>query len=147
MDFPNFIDPQALYDLANSQSYNYWIGLGVQVILSTLVGGIVLLVLVEIFSHHFGESVKPANAFLVALIGNVLTFFGVMGLLISFISWVPFAHLIISLGIWIVLIKGFFGEMSFTHAVMVGVIFFVLSLVLVPYITGMIMGFVPSFNY
>lgn len=145
MEFPNFINPQALYELANTQTYNYWIDLGVQVILSTLIGGFVLLVLVELFSHHFGEPVNPANAFLVVLIGNVLTFFGVMGLLISFVSWIPFAHLLISLGIWIFLIKWFFGEMSMKHAVMVGIIFFILSLILIPYLTSILFEFIPNF--
>jgi hypothetical protein len=136
-------DPMSFFNLATSQSSNYWLSLGVNTILSTIIGGIVLIVLVEVFSHKFGESVKPQNAFLIVLIANVVTNFGVLGLLGGFLSGIPYLAIILPLVVWFALIKVFFHEMNILHAFLVSVIFYMLTLFVVPYITGMVMAFIP----
>ncbi|RLF26120.1 MAG: hypothetical protein DRN05_07480, partial [Thermoplasmata archaeon] len=125
-----------MLDLATSQSYGYWISLGINFILSTIVGGILLVIIVEIFSHKFGESVKPANSFLVVLVANLINFFGIMGLLVSFLAVIPFIGIILPVVVWIVLIKAFFGEMAMLHAAIVGVVFFVLTIFVIPSVIG-----------
>jgi hypothetical protein len=122
------------------------ITLAINIILSTIVGGIVLLLLVEVVGKKFSEEVNPINAFLVVLIINLINLLGVMGILIGILSFVPFLPMILPVLIWIAMIKLFFKEMSFSHAVIVGVIGFALSIFLVPYIVGMAMGFIPSFG-
>jgi hypothetical protein len=142
-DFPNILDPQAFFNTATSQSANYWIALGINTILSTIIGGIVLIVLVEVFSHKFGESIKPQNAFLVVLLANVITNFGILGLLGGFLSGIPYLIIILPLAIWFVLIKVFFSQMNILHALLVAVIFFALSMLVIPYLTNMVAGFLP----
>ena len=62
VDFPsNLLDPAAVFSFATSQSAGSWLALGINTILSTIIGGIVLIILVEMFSHKFGESIKPQN--------------------------------------------------------------------------------------
>jgi hypothetical protein len=144
VNFPtNFLDPQALLSFATSQSAGSWLALGINTILSTIVGGIVLIILVEVFSHKFGESIKPQNAFLVALLANAATSFGILGLLAGFLSSMSFLIIILPLVIWFVLIKLFFRQMNVLHAFLVAVIFFVLSMLLIPYLTAYVAAFIP----
>jgi hypothetical protein len=63
-----------------------------------------------------------------------------------YISFIPFLGMILPALIWIVLIKLFFKEMKFSHALMVGIIGYVLSMFLIPVLVGMASGFVPSFG-
>ena len=88
---------------------------------------------------------QPTNAFLVVLIINLINMLGVLGIVIRFISFIPFLPVILPVLIWIALIKMFFKDMSFAHAVIVGVIGWVLSIFLIPYLVGMASGFIPSF--
>jgi hypothetical protein len=122
------------------------IPLAITLILSTLIGGIVLLILVEILGKKFKEKIHPANAFLVVLIINIINQLGIIALISPFISFIPMVTWILPALIWIVLIKMFFKEMKFTHAILVGIIGFILSMLLIPYLVGMASGFVPSFG-
>ena len=139
----NLLDPQAIFSYATSQSAGSWLSLGISVIVSTLVGGILLIVLVEVFSHKFGESIKPQNAFLVTLLANIVTYFGVIGLLSGFLASVPYVIILLPLVVWFVLIKVFFSQMNILHAFLVAVIFFVLSMLLIPYLTSYVAAFIP----
>ena len=121
------------------------ITLVINLIVSTIIGGIVLLILVEIFGKKFSEEVQPANAFLVVLIINLINLLGVMAFIVPMISFVPFLPVLLPVIIWIVMIKLFFKEMSIAHAIMVGVIGWLLSIFLIPYIVGMASGLIPSF--
>jgi len=145
VEFPsNFLDPQSVFNFANTQSAGSWLALGINTILSTIIGGIALIVLVEVFSHKFGESIKPQNAFLVVLIANVVTNFGILGLLGSFLSGIPYLIILLPLIVWFLLIKIFFSEMNIFHAFLVAVIFFMLSMLVIPYLTSIVAGFIPT---
>ncbi|MCK4531579.1 MAG: hypothetical protein KAT94_01820 [Candidatus Aenigmarchaeota archaeon] len=122
------------------------ITLAINVIVSTIIGGIVLLILVEIIGKKFSEEVHPANAFLVVLIINLVNLLGVLGFIVPYISFIPFLPVILPVLIWITLIKLFFKEMGITHAILVGVVGWLLSIFLIPYLVGMASGFIPSFG-
>jgi hypothetical protein len=141
VDFPNFLDPQAVMNFANTQSWGGWISIGINLILSTIVSGIVLIVLVEVFSHKFGESIKPQNALLVALLGNIIN----TVLLMFVVGLVPFGVYVIPIAVWFALMKLFFPEMNMLHAFLVAVIFFFLTILLIPTLVGMLSVFIPSF--
>jgi hypothetical protein len=144
VEFPsNFFDLQSIYGLATSQSYSYWIGLGINLILSTIIGGIILIFVLEIFSKKFKEPVKPGNAFLAVLLVSIINMVGIMGFLLPYIAPVPYVVMILPLLIWILLIKAFFGELSILHAVLVGVIFYIITIMALPYLTSIIAGFIP----
>jgi hypothetical protein len=145
-EFPNFLDPNSLYQTATSQGYGYWISLGMQLIVSTIIGGILLMVILEAFSKKFGENIKPANAFLVVLIANVINYFGVMGILVSVVPGIAGISLIMPVLVWIVLVKAFFGQMKFVHAVAVGVAFYLLTLIILPTLVGSAAALLPSFG-
>lgn len=147
VEFPsNFFDLEAIYGLATSQAYTYWIGLAINIILATIIGGIVLIVILEIFSKKFKEPVKPGNAFLAVLVVSLINMIGIMGFLLPYIAPVPYLLMILPLLIWILLIKAFFGELSILHAVVVGIIFYLITIFAMPYLTSIIAGFIPSFG-
>jgi hypothetical protein len=120
--------------------------LAINLILNTLIGGIVLLVLVEVFGKKFKEKVHPANAFLVVLLINIINLVGIVAIIAPYISSIPIIIPVLPALIWILLIKVFFREMKFTHAILVGIIGFVLSMFLIPILVGMASGFVPAFG-
>jgi hypothetical protein len=122
------------------------ITLAINIIVSTIIGGIVLLVLVEIIGKKFSEEVHPVNAFLVVLIINLINLLGVLAFVTPLISFIPFLPVILPVVVWIILIKLFFREMSITHAILVGVIGWLLSTFLIPYFVGIASGFIPSFG-
>lgn len=144
MEFPfNLFDLNSVFDFATSQSVSYWINLGVTFLLSSIITGILLVIVMSIASKETGEPVKVGNAFIVVLLVNLINFFGIMGIMLSFMTAVPFAALLLPAIVWIVLLKLFFGEMSLLHVLVVGIIFYAITLFAVPYITGFIVGFIP----
>ena len=145
-DLTSFLDPTALYQVANSQGFNYWISLGINIVISTITGGVVLIILAYIFSEKFNESISLPNAFLISLIGNIINFFGLLGLLLPYIGIVPFASIILPVIIWILLIKVFFGQMSFVHSILLGVVFMVVTMFVTPYLSSMIISMIPNFG-
>ena len=119
------------------------IGLGINIIVSTIVGGIVILIILEIIGKEFSEPVSTMNAFVLALLINIINMFGVVYLLGSFLSSIPFYSIILPLIIWIVLIKFLFGEMSITHAIIAGVVCYFVTMLVLPYLVSLVMGFIP----
>ncbi len=119
------------------------ITLAINIIFSTIVGGLVLLILLEIVGKHFSEEVKPMNAFLLVLVINIINLPIIFGLLTSFVSFIPFLPIILPVLIWIILVKFFFGELAISHAVLVGVIGYLLTLFVLPYLIAIVMGFLP----
>ncbi len=121
--------------------FDYWITLGVNIILSTIISGIALVIVVKMLSRKY-EYVESGNAFIMALVVNIINFFGVAGVLGLFLP-LPFVGLFLPLIIWIVLAKFFFSEMSFSHVLALAFIGYVLSLFAIPPITETIKGFIP----
>ena len=144
MEFPfNLFDLNAVYDFATSQVASYWITLGITFLLSTLITGILLIIVMELASRQAGEPIRAANAFLVVALINVINFFGIMGIMISFIAGVPFIAFILPALIWIGFLKLFFRDMSWLHIIIIGIVFYAITLFVVPYITSFIAGFIP----
>jgi len=140
VEFPNLMDPQSIFSFANTQSAGGWLGMGIDLILSTLVAGIVLIVLAEVFSRFFGESIKPQNAFLISLLGNIAI---LLIFMFGLASFVPMGSIIVPLLVWFILMKVFFSEMKILHAFLVAVLFFFLTILIIPSIVAMISGFIP----
>ena len=133
---------EIFYNLAMANSSMGWISLGIDIILTTLVGGIVLLVLVELLGKKWGEAIKPANAFFVILVINIINLVGIVGMLSAII---PLGSLIAPLVVWILLVKVFFSEMPWKHVALVGIVGYLLSIFLVPYLIGYVSSYLPKF--
>jgi len=141
-ELPGFFGPVS--DFAMSQNFGYWLNLGIDILLSTIVGGLVMLVILEIVSKKWGEPVRAVNIFLLVLLVKIINIF-VLGFLISYIAFIPFSYILIPLLIWIGLVKLFFSEMSALHAVIIGIVGFVISIILIPSLVGIVAQYIPSF--
>ena len=121
-------------------------GLVINLILSTIVGGIVILVIIMLFAKKFGEQVSPLNAFILSFIVSLINLFGVVGILGSLLMMIPFGGLItmlLPILVWIVLVKIFFKEISLLHVLIISVICYFVSIYLIPMLVVTAAGFIP----
>lgn len=116
------------------------LSLGINVILSTLIGGFVFLIIVKILSSAFHETIKSYHAFLVVLLINIINMFGVINLLPLTSPILVFA---IQAVIWILLTKAGFREMAFKHAVIVGIVGFVVTIFVIPSLVALAASYLP----
>lgn len=135
----------AVFNLATGQGFGTWINMGINLIASTIVGGIVLIIILATVGKAWHENVPMARSFFVVFVINLITQFGIVGLITGFLPGIAMASIIVNLLLWIGLIKVFFGQMKVSHAAVVGVIGYVVSLIIVPMILGIVLGLVPAF--
>lgn len=137
---PNLLDPTSIFSFASTGTASGWISMGINLILSTLVAGIALIVLAEVFSHFFKESIKPQNAFLVSLIGNII-----ITVIFMFVdtSFIPMSTIILPLLIWFGLTKAFFSSMNIFHAFLVALVFFFITILIIPTLVSIISAYIP----
>ena len=122
------------------------VGLVINLILSTIVGGIVILIVAELFAKKFSEEIKAVNAFLLVLVASLIQLLGIVPLLGQFLIMVPMVGLLLvalPVIVWIVLVKVFFRKMRILHAVLLGVVCYFLTLYVIPVLVGMVSGFIP----
>lgn len=132
--------PALVYGAATGNAWSYWLNLGIGVVLSTLIGGLVLVAVLKVATKAFGESAHIANAFLLALIVNIINILGVIGFLAGPLPAVAYA---LPLLIWLGLTKAFFSELAWTHVLLVGIVGYALSIFLVPALVAAASGFIP----
>ena len=121
-------------------------GLLLGIVLSTVIGGAVILVIIEILAKKFSESVKPLNAFILAFVVSLINLFGVVSLLGGLLSMLPLGGLLtmlLPILVWIVLVKLFFREMELVHVLIISVLCYLVSIYLVPLLVGMAGGLLP----
>lgn len=146
VDFINIpFDLGSAAQLASSNPYGFWVTIAINLVISSIVGGIVLVAVLWLFNRFYGEMLVYKRAFAVVLLANIIFFVGVMGLLTPIISAIPylgtFSSIVIPIVIWILLLKLFFEDMSFLHTIIVGAVFFALTSMAVPYIVSLTSNF------
>ncbi len=119
------------------------IGMAVNLILSTIVMGIVIIILTKTIARDEDEKIAPTHAFMLALLINIINMPIFSGLLYGFVSFIPFVGIVLPLIIWIIGTKLFFSDIHILHAMIIGVIGFVLSLLVIPTIVSILAGFIP----
>lgn len=135
----------AIFNLATGSGFGTWINMGITLIASTIVGGIVLILILSTFGKAWHERIPVARAFLVILAINLITQLGIVGLISGFVPGGGMALHIVSLLLWIGLIKVFFSAMRTSHAAVVGIVGYVVNLIIVPMLMGYVLGIVPAF--
>lgn len=119
------------------------ISLAVNLILSTIVMGILIIILTKIIARGGDEDVALSHAFMLALIINIINMPILSGVIYGFVSFIPFVGIVLPLIVWIAGTKLFFSGMHIIHAVIIGIVGFAVSLLVLPTIIGMIAGFIP----
>lgn len=135
----------AIFGLATGSGFGTWINMGITLIASTIVGGIVLILILETFGKAWHEKVPVARAFLVVLVINLITQLGIVGLISGFVPGGGMALHIVNLLIWIGLIKVFFSAMRISHAAVVGIVSYIVSMIVVPILMSYVLGLFPAF--
>ncbi len=135
----------AVFNLATGQGFGTWINMGINLIASTIIGGIVLILILATVGKAWHENVPVARAFFVVLVINLVTQFGVVGLISGYLPGMAMISTVLNLLLWIGLMKLFFSQMKMTHAAAVGIIGYVVNLIIVPVLLGMVLGIIPSF--
>ena len=140
-DFLNIpFDLGSVASMASADSTGFWISIITTLIIGTIVGGILLIVVLGLFNRIYGEMLDYKRAFIVVLLANIINLVGVAGLLSSMLASIPFIGLILPILIWVLLLKLFLEDMSFLHALITGVVFFVVTMIAVPYGTSMLLS-------
>jgi len=132
--------PDLFYNIALTNTAGGWLSLGINLILSTLIGGIVILIVVGILGKKWGESLKLVNAFFIVFIINIINIIGIGGFLATII---PMGTIVFTFFVWLILIKIFFSEMPWKHAFITSIIGYVLSIFLIPYLVGYFYSLIP----
>ncbi len=121
-------------------SFESWITIGVNIILSTIIAGAVIAFVALILGKKSGEEVNVGNAFLMSIVVSAINFFGIMGILGGI---VPFLAILLPLIVWIVLSKFFFSELSISYIFLIAVLGYGLSMFVVPVLTGSVVAYLP----
>lgn len=129
-------------DMAMSKGVGGWISIGISFVVSTLVGGLILVALLKVLDAVWGEDYDIGRAFLVALVINALNL-PFVNIIFSFLGFVP--PMLLMAAIWILLIKVFFHEMPWPKAALTGIAGFALNYLVAPLIVGLVAGTVMSF--
>ncbi|UCD03434.1 MAG: hypothetical protein JSV63_02275 [Candidatus Aenigmatarchaeota archaeon] len=122
-------------------------GLITGLILSTIVGGIVILIIVEILARRFNTQIRPLNAFILAFVVSLINLFGVVALLGGFLAAVPMGSIIVlvlPVLVWIVLVKLFFRDLSLLPVLIIGVVGYFVSIYIVPILVNIVAGWLPT---
>ena len=135
----------AVFNLAAGQGFGSWINMGINLIASTLIGGIVLILILETFGKAWHEKVPIGRAFFVILVINLITQFGIVGLIASLVAGLAAFALVVNLLLWIGLIKLFVSAMKILHATIIGIVGYAVALIIIPIILGIVLGLVPAF--
>jgi hypothetical protein len=144
VDFLNIpLDLNSVAQMASANAMGFWITIVLNLVLSTIVGGIVLIIVLGVFNRIYGEMLDYKKAFLVVFLANLINMVGIVGLLTPFIAGIPFIGIILPLLIWVVLLKLFFEDMSFLHALVIGAVFFALTIIAIPYLIGLAGAYLP----
>jgi hypothetical protein len=120
--------------------FETWITLGINIILSTIVGGAVLAFVALVIGKKYNEEVNAGSAFLMSLVVNAINFFGIIGILGSF---APAITMFLPLLVWIALSKFFFSGMKFTHTLVIGVLGYLLTIFVVPSLAASLVTLLP----
>lgn len=140
-DFLNIpFDLGSVASVASANSTGFWISIITNLVIGTIVGGILLIVILGVFNRIYGEMLDYKRAFIVVLLANIINLVGVAGLLSSILAPIPLIGLILPILIWVLLLKLFFEDMSFLHALITGVVFFAVTIIAVPYGTALLLS-------
>ena len=135
-------DLNSVAQMASTNSVGLWTTIIVNLVLSTVIGGVLLIVVLGVFNRIYGEMLDYKRAFLVVFIVNLINLVGIVGLLTPFIAGIPFIGLILPLIIWVVVLKVFFEDMSFLHTLIVGAAFFAVTIIAIPYVVGLVATYI-----
>lgn len=118
-------------------------GLVVNLIISTIVGGIAFLIVAKLLGRPLNEDVGLTKPFIIIFIINIINMLGLMEFVYPVLSMIPFGGIVALLLpaiIWVALVKMFIPGTTILHALIIGVLGWVLSIFILPMLLGLVLG-------
>lgn len=115
-------------------------------LVSTIAGGIVFLIVVELIAKKLHDKIGVFRVFLSVFIINIITLPIIWGLSVQTIASIPFASLIIPFLpflVWLVVIETLFKDMQFSHSFILSIIGYVLSIFVIPTVMIIVRSLLP----
>ena len=121
-------------------------GILVNLALSTVVGGLVFLIITKLLARKFHESIGLKQVFITILLINIINIPVVWGFTLKQVSSIdllasvyPFLPLLI----WFIVVKLVFRGMKISHSLLISVIGYILSLFVIPTLVLSVRAFLP----
>ncbi len=121
-------------------------GIALNVFISTIVGGIVFLIVIKALSKKLHDNIGVKQTFSAVLLINILNIPIILGVALQSLSSVPLLSLAIPflpLIVWVVVLKLVFSQISFSHTFLIAVIGYILSIFVIPNLVWSVRGFLP----
>ncbi len=125
---------------------NSWASLIITLLVSTLVGGIVFLIVIKLVAKKLHDNISVPKAFLAILAINIINLPIVWGTTIQAVASVPFALTVLPFLpflIWLIVLKGVFGNVRLSHVFLIALIGYILSIFVIPYLVFFARNFIP----
>jgi len=119
------------------------IGIAINLILSTIVMGIVIIILSKVVARDSDEDIMPSHAFGLALLINIINIALLLDFVKNLLLFIPLYGIIVPLFVWIIATKLFFSHMHIVHAVIIGVVGFILSILAMPPLVALLLSLIP----
>ena len=87
-----------------------------------------------------GVVIVRKKTFFIVLIINLINFVGFLGIILPLIVGIPFGGLILPILVWIIILTLTFHDLHFIHNIIIGIIAYLATSFIVPYITILITG-------
>lgn len=126
--------------ITNLVSFSNPIGLIISIVVSTVVGGIVYLIIAKLIGGRLRDSISVGKIFTLVFVINLINMFGLLGFVLGYVSFLPL--IIVQILVWVLLTKVFLA-VPFTHAGLIGVVGYLISGFAVPALLPMVSGLIP----
>jgi len=125
---------------------NSWVSLIVTLVVSTVVGGIVFLIVIKLVAKKLHDSISAPKAFLAILAINIINLPIIWGTTLQAVASFSFALAVLPFLpflIWLMVLKGVFGQIRFSHIFLIALIGYILSIFVIPYLVFFVRGSIP----
>ncbi len=135
---PGFED--VLANIGKLVNFSNPVGLVLSIVISTIVGGIIYLIIAKLIGGRLRDSISVGKTFLVVFVINLINMLGVLGFVLGYVSFLPL--IVVQIIIWVLLTKVFL-RIPFTHAGLIGIVGYAISGFAVPALLPMVGGLIP----
>ena len=141
-------DPlKALQPLIGSGT-SYWLNLAIGMLVSTIVSGIILVIVIQVMKRKWSMDVKIINTFTMVLVASIIFYLGLIGFISPLIVAMPMASVVIyalPVLVWVLLAFMFFRQMPFLAMVIFAVLGYVITTFVSPQLVVYVLAYAPHF--
>ncbi len=129
-----------------TQSFSSVDAVLISLLVSTLAGGIVFLLVVELLAKKLHDRISVMRVFLAVFIINVISLPLVWGMSVQAIASLPFASAILPFApllIWFIVVELLFKDIAVSHSFIISIIGYILSILIIPTVSIVLRSLLP----